>query len=171
VRNRQAQKVLAIRCPGIARAARRRAAIFPGGAAQGRDEIRFRAAGISRQAATCRSSMSGAVVAVPVACPCANCSAPDKIDHQCHHDSSVRRMRVCLSLTVAAALAQQRALRRVRSVDQPSRRSNTSPPTTDTVVDRLNQKLRDGSAKLEYDPQTGYIKSVLRLLDVPSNRR
>ena len=38
---------------------------------------------------------------------------------------------------------------------------------TDTVVDRLNAKLRDGSAKLVWDDKTGYIKSVLALLDVP----
>ena len=38
---------------------------------------------------------------------------------------------------------------------------------TDTVVDRLNAKLRDGSARLVWDDKTGYIKSVLELLDVP----
>ena len=38
---------------------------------------------------------------------------------------------------------------------------------TDTVVDRMNAKLRDGSAKLVWDDKTGYIKSVLALLDVP----
>jgi hypothetical protein len=38
---------------------------------------------------------------------------------------------------------------------------------TDTVVDRMNAKLRDGSAKLVWDDKTGYIKSVLELLDVP----
>ena len=38
---------------------------------------------------------------------------------------------------------------------------------TDTVVDRMNAKLRDGSAKLVWDDKTGYIKSVLDLLDVP----
>ena len=38
---------------------------------------------------------------------------------------------------------------------------------TNTAVDRLNQKLRDGSAKLVFDEQTGYLKSVLELLQVP----
>src|SRR6478609_5682864 len=38
---------------------------------------------------------------------------------------------------------------------------------TDTVVDRMNARLRDGSAKLVWDDKTGYIKSVLALLDVP----
>ena len=38
---------------------------------------------------------------------------------------------------------------------------------TNTVVDRMNARLRDGSAKLVFDPKTGYLKSVLELLDVP----
>ena len=38
---------------------------------------------------------------------------------------------------------------------------------TDTVVDRANKRLLDGSAKLVYDAKTGYLKSVLDLLDVP----
>lgn len=38
---------------------------------------------------------------------------------------------------------------------------------TDTVVDRLNQRLRDGSAKLVFEEKTGYLKSVLDLLHVP----
>ena len=38
---------------------------------------------------------------------------------------------------------------------------------TDTAVDRLNKKLRDGSAKLVFDEKTGYLKSVLDLLNVP----
>ena len=35
---------------------------------------------------------------------------------------------------------------------------------TNTVVDQLNAKLRDGSAKLVFDEKTGYLKSVLDLL-------
>jgi len=38
---------------------------------------------------------------------------------------------------------------------------------TDTVVDRLNAKIQAGAAKLVYDEKTGYIKSVLQLLDIP----
>ena len=38
---------------------------------------------------------------------------------------------------------------------------------TNTAVDRLNRKLRDGSAKLEFDGKTGYLKSVLDLLKIP----
>ena len=38
---------------------------------------------------------------------------------------------------------------------------------THTVVDALNQKLADKSAALVFDPQTGYLKSVLDLLHIP----
>ncbi len=38
---------------------------------------------------------------------------------------------------------------------------------TDTAVDRLNQTLRNGAAKLVFDEKTGYLKSVLELLQVP----
>lgn len=36
-----------------------------------------------------------------------------------------------------------------------------------TVVDELNRKLADGSARLTFDPQSGYLRSVLALLNVP----
>ena len=73
---------------------------------------------------------------------------------------------MALSSTVAVAIGQQRRTGAFdQSINHPAIKYLTAD--TDTVVDRLNQKLRDGSAKLEYDPQTGYIKSVLRLLDVP----
>ena len=73
---------------------------------------------------------------------------------------------VALSSTVAVTLAQQRRSGAFdQSINHPSIKYLTAD--TDTVVDRLNQKLRDGSAKLVYDPKTGYLKSVLELLDVP----
>jgi hypothetical protein len=71
-----------------------------------------------------------------------------------------------LSLAVAAALAQQRRSGAFdQSINHPAIKYLTAD--TDTVVDRLNQKLRDGSAKLVYDEKTGYLKSVLDLLQVP----
>jgi len=73
---------------------------------------------------------------------------------------------VVLSLTVAAALAQQRRSGAFdQSINHPAIKYLTAD--TDTVVDRLNQHLRDGSAKLVYDAKTGYLKSVLELLQVP----
>jgi len=73
---------------------------------------------------------------------------------------------VALSSTVAVTLAQQRRSGAFdQSINHPAIQYLTAD--TDTVVDRLNQKLRNGSAKLVYDQKTGYLKSVLDLLQVP----
>jgi hypothetical protein len=73
---------------------------------------------------------------------------------------------VALSSTVAVTLAQQRRSGAFdQSINHPAIKYLTAD--TDTVVDRMNAKLRDGSAKLVFDPKTGYLKSVLELLDVP----
>lgn len=73
---------------------------------------------------------------------------------------------VALSSTVAVTVAQQRRSGAFdQSVNHPAIKYLTAD--TDTVVDRLNQRLRDGSAKLVYDEKTGYLKSVLDLLQVP----
>jgi hypothetical protein len=73
---------------------------------------------------------------------------------------------VVLSSTAAATLAQQRRSGAFdQSINHPAIKYLTAD--TDTVVDRLNAKLRDGSAKLVYDQKTGYLKSVLTLLNVP----
>ena len=73
---------------------------------------------------------------------------------------------MALSSTVAVSVAQQRRSGAFdQSINHPSIKYLTAD--TDTVVDRLNQKLRDGSAKLVYDARTGYLKSVLELLNVP----
>jgi len=73
---------------------------------------------------------------------------------------------VALASTVAVAVAQQRRSGAFdQSINHPAIKYLTAD--TDTVVDRLNQKLRDGSAKLVFDDKTGYLKSVLDLLHVP----
>lgn len=73
---------------------------------------------------------------------------------------------VALSSTVALAVSQQRRSGAFdQSVNHPAIKYLTAE--TDTVVDRLNAKLRDGSAKLVFDEKTGYLKSVLDLLEVP----
>ena len=51
-----------------------------------------------------------------------------------------------------------------RSITRPS---NTSLPKPTPSSIALNQKLRDGVAKLVFDEKTGYLKSVLDLLDIP----
>jgi hypothetical protein len=73
---------------------------------------------------------------------------------------------VALSSTVAVTLAQQRRSGAFdQSINHPAIKYLTAD--TDTVVDRLNKKLRDGAATLVYDEKTGYLRSVLDLLDVP----
>jgi hypothetical protein len=73
---------------------------------------------------------------------------------------------VALSSTVAVSVAQQRRSGAFdQSINHPAIKYLTAD--TNTVVDRLNQRLRDGSAKLVFDEKTGYLKSVLDLLDVP----
>jgi hypothetical protein len=73
---------------------------------------------------------------------------------------------VALSSTAAVTFAQQRRSGAFdQSINHPAIKYLTAD--TDTVVDRLNAKLRDGSAKLAFDEKTGYLKSVLDLLQVP----
>lgn len=73
---------------------------------------------------------------------------------------------VALSSTVAVTIGQQRRTGAFDlSINHPAIKYLVAD--TDTVVDRLNAKLRDGSARLVWDDKTGYIKSVLELLDVP----
>ena len=67
--------------------------------------------------------------------------------------------------TVTVGVSMCRAGAFDQSINHPAIKYLTAD--TDTVVDRLNQKLRDGSAKLVYDEKTGYLKSVLDLLQVP----
>src|SRR4029079_1575664 len=68
--------------------------------------------------------------------------------------------------TVTVGVSQQRRAGAFdQSINHPAIKYLTAD--TDTVVDRMNAKLRDGSAKLVWDDKTGYIKSVLALLDAP----
>lgn len=66
--------------------------------------------------------------------------------------------------TVAVAIAQRPGAFD-QSLNHPAIQYRTAD--THTVVDALNQKLADKSAALTFDPQTGYLKSVLDLLDIP----
>ena len=73
---------------------------------------------------------------------------------------------VALSLTAAVAIGQQRRTGAFdQSINHPAITYLTAD--TDTVVDRMNARLRDGSATLVFDEKTGYLKSVLELLQVP----
>jgi hypothetical protein len=72
---------------------------------------------------------------------------------------------VALSSTVAVVSQQRRAGAFDQSINHPAIKYLTAE--TDTVVDRLNARLRDGSARLVFDEKSGYLKSVLDLLDIP----
>ena len=82
---------------------------------------------------------------------------------------------VLLAASVSAALALARhsvfaaAAQRAGVFDQSMNHPAIKYSTSDsnTVVDELNRKLADGSAKLEFDGKTGYLKSVLDLLKIP----
>jgi hypothetical protein len=65
----------------------------------------------------------------------------------------------------APARAGQRSGAFDQSRDHPAIKYSTAQ--TGTVVDELNRRLADGSAKLVFDEKTGYLKSVLELLQIP----
>jgi hypothetical protein len=44
-----------------------------------------------------------------------------------------------------------------------------SAATSRNVIPRLQEKLATGAAKLEYEPKHGYLRSVLRALDIPES--
>jgi hypothetical protein len=73
---------------------------------------------------------------------------------------------VALTATAGVTLAQPRRTGAFdQSINHPAIKYLTAD--TDTAVDRLNRRLRDGSAALVWDDRTGYLKSVLELLQVP----
>ena len=71
---------------------------------------------------------------------------------------------VLLVASVSTLLAQRTGVFD-QSMNHPAIKYSTSD--SNTVVDELNRRLADGSAKLEFDAQTGYLKSVLDLLKIP----
>ncbi len=71
-----------------------------------------------------------------------------------------------LTLSAAAlAKAEQRTGVFDQSINHPAIKYGTSD--SNTVVDQLNRRLRDGSAKLVHEGKSGYLRSVLQLLDIP----
>ena len=82
------------------------------------------------------------------------------------HECLLLLATVGLCSTVAVAIGQQRRTGAFdQSINHPAIKYLTTD--TDTVVDQLNAKLRGGSAKLVFDDKTGYLRSVLDLLQVP----
>jgi hypothetical protein len=69
-----------------------------------------------------------------------------------------------LAVSVSVVVAQRAGVFD-QSMNHPAIKYSTSDSST--VVDDLNRKLADGSAKLVFDEKTGYLKSVLELLKIP----
>ena len=65
----------------------------------------------------------------------------------------------------SVVIAQQRTGVFDQSINHPAIKYSTSD--SNTAVDGLNRRLRDGSAKLVYEAKSGYLRSVLQLLDIP----
>lgn len=66
---------------------------------------------------------------------------------------------------VASVGAEQRSGAFDQSRDHPAIKYSTA--ATATIVDDLNRRLADGSARLVFDEKTGFLKSVLDLLKIP----
>lgn len=73
-------------------------------------------------------------------------------------------MVLLLAASVSGAVAQRTGVFD-QSMNHPAIKYSTSD--SNTVVDELNRRLADGSAKLEFDEKSGYLKSVLDLLKIP----
>jgi len=73
---------------------------------------------------------------------------------------------VAFASTAVLGVAQQRRTGAFdQSINHPS--INYLTAETATAVDSMNARLREGSAKLVWDDKTGYLKSILELLQVP----
>ena len=70
-----------------------------------------------------------------------------------------------VALCATVVIGQQRTGVFDQSINHPAIKYSTSD--SHTVVDALNRRLRDGSAKLVHEGKSGYLRSVLQLLDIP----
>jgi hypothetical protein len=77
----------------------------------------------------------------------------------------MRFLPVIALLVAAAAQAQQRTGVFDLSMNHPAIKYSTSD--SNTVVDELNRRIESGAAKLVFEEKTGYLRSVLDLLDIP----
>lgn len=77
------------------------------------------------------------------------------------------RLGLCVAALLAAGVSAgaQRTGVFDQSINHPAIKYSTSD--SNTVVDALNRRLRDGSEKLVHEGKSGYLRSVLRLLDIP----
>ncbi|MHB1556895.1 MAG: hypothetical protein ACYC61_05365 [Isosphaeraceae bacterium] len=75
-----------------------------------------------------------------------------------------RRMPLALLMGLVSLLTARAA---AQDIERDPIRYSTATPRN--VVTRLQERLDSGKAKLEYEPEHGYLKSVLRALDVPES--
>ena len=75
------------------------------------------------------------------------------------------RWGLVLAAFTTVVAAEQRTGVFDQSINHPAIKYSTSD--SNTAVDALNRKLRDGSAKLVPEGKSGYLRSVLQLLDIP----
>jgi hypothetical protein len=72
---------------------------------------------------------------------------------------------VVVVFCATAVVAQQRTGVFDQSMNHPAIKYSTSD--SNTAVDALNRRLRDGSARLVHEGKSGYLRSALQLLDIP----
>ncbi len=84
--------------------------------------------------------------------------------HSLARRSVFAKAALLLAVSVSGAVAQRTGVFD-QSMNHPAIKYSTSD--SNTVVDELNRKLADGSAKLEFADKSGYLKSVLDLLKIP----
>ena len=70
-----------------------------------------------------------------------------------------------VALCASVVIGQQRTGVFDQSINHPAIKYSTSG--SNTVVDALNRRLRDGAARLVHEGRSGYLRSVLQLLDIP----
>jgi hypothetical protein len=83
--------------------------------------------------------------------------------------SLARRGVLAKAALLAAGVSMAAAAQRTGAFDQSRNHPaiNYGSAESNTAVDALNRKLAAGTARLVFDPATGYLTSVLELLDVP----
>ena len=71
------------------------------------------------------------------------------------------------AIVLAALMSQFAATAPAQDIErEPIRYSEATPRN---AVERLRQRLESGKSKLEFEPEHGYLKSLLRALDVPAS--
>ncbi len=71
------------------------------------------------------------------------------------------------AVLLTALISQFAATAAAQDIErEPIRYSEATPRN---VVERLRERLESGKAKLDFEPDHGYLKSLLRALDIPES--